>query len=100
METKRPESISSIVTGLIGSISVVFFILFLALSAGSGGNIGRVITGFSFLIMIIGFFAMGYGIRFFRDKNFSGISRWFGLIMPIAGSVLWLGLYLVGLLFG
>lgn len=97
---KRPKSQVSIVTMIIGAVTIGLYLLFLSLtmigfSAGARAMscIGVISAGVSVL-------ALSRSIEPFRDVSFDSLTRWLGILLPSAGFLIWIITYFIGIFLG
>ncbi|MCR4798032.1 MAG: hypothetical protein K5853_06230 [Lachnospiraceae bacterium] len=99
-EAKRPKSPIARATAIIGICVILFFLLFLTLSIQGVPGAAKWMGCFGVVFLITGLVSFSYSIKIFRDTGFDTVNRWAGMLLPLAGAVLWIWVYLVGIFFG
>lgn len=97
---KRPESTTSYVIAGISLVSAIAYFLFISSSISTKGNTANVMGGLGVLFLLAGIGCFVVGYRQVKDVNFSLRSRLVGVIAPGIVTLMWLYMYLVGLLYG
>lgn len=97
---KKPISVPSVVTAVMGAVSILAFAVIITLATAAGGNSTNVVGGISVLLFLASAVAVVYGWKIHRNDNFELISRWLGVIVPAVATLNWLVLYMIGILVG
>ena len=97
---KRPTSQVSVVTSVIGGVAVFLHVVFLSLSiAGLGGG-SKAMAGIGVISAVVCVVALIKSIEPFRDTSYDTLTRWTGLLFPVAGFAAWTITYFIGIIFG
>jgi len=96
---KKPNDPRSLLVAMPAAVSIIFYLMALILSVRNEGSIGRFIPAIGVLLLLISFFLLYYGIREVKQDDFSKISRILGAVLPLISLLIWLIVFLAGLLF-
>lgn len=96
---KKPSDPRSLLAAMPAAVSIVFYIMALILSVRNNGTIGRLIPSIGVVLLLISFFLLYYGAREVKKDDFNGISRGLGVLLPLISLLIWLIVFLAGLLF-
>lgn len=99
-EKRKPVSTETIAAVGLSAVAIVIFAVFIALSAGSGGNTPTLLGGLSVFALIVSVVALVTGIRGRKNENFDKLFRVLGVALPLIAVLLWTGLYLLGMFLG
>ena len=97
-ESRRPNSVRSMVVAGVSAVSILIYIVFLLISVGSKGDTPNVLGGLAMLDMLIAFVCLFLGIKDFRDDSYNTTTRMIGLVLSILATLAWLVLYVAGML--
>ncbi len=97
---KRPKSQTSIVTTIIGAVSIGLYFLFLSLTMIGFAAGARAMSCIGVISAVVSVMAISRSIEPFRDVSFDTLTRWLGLLFPIAGFLIWIITYFVGIFLG
>ncbi len=97
---KRPTSQVSVVTSIIGGVAVFFYLVFLSLSFAGFGSASKAMAGIGVILAVVCFVSLIKSIEPFRDASYDTLSRWTGLLLPLAGFATWTITYFIGILLG
>lgn len=82
----------------IGTLSIILYFIFVF--SGASGTMLRIISGFSFILMIACIVSFILGIRQFSHPGFATLSKVLSILIPAAGMALWIFTYFFGILAG
>mgnify|MGYP000001777302 FL=1 len=99
-EKRKPVSTETIAAVGLSAAAIAVFVLFIALSAGSGGNTPALLGGLSIFALIAAIAAFVMGFRARKNENFDRLFRILGVALPLIAVLLWAGLYLLGMFLG
>ena len=99
-EKRIPVSTETIAAVGLSAAAIAVFVLFIALSAGSGGNTPALLGGLSIFALIAAIAALVMGLRARKNENFDKLFRILGVALPLIAVLLWAGLYLLGMFLG
>ena len=99
-EPKKPFSTKAYVAAGVAGGSLVVCVGVLLWSVSVAGNTPPLAGGISFLARLaaMGSFFVGAGI--FRNQTYNRQSRLMGIIIPSIAFVVWIGIYVAGLVIG
>ncbi|MBQ7677058.1 MAG: hypothetical protein IJT32_02370 [Lachnospiraceae bacterium] len=98
--SNRPEAPAAYVIAAISAVSVMAYFFCMYVSFRSGGNTANWIGGMGVLFIFAGALCLAAGVPVFKNADFAMRSRLIALLTPLVSLVLWLHLYIVGMLYG
>ena len=84
----------------ISAVSVLAYIFCMYMSVASGGNTANWIGGMGVLFIVAETVCLIAGIPVFKNADFTMRSRLVAILAPLFALLLWLVLYLVGMIYG
>lgn len=100
MGSNRPEARQGYVIGGISVFSIAMYCFCMYEAVVSGGNTANWIGGIGVLFIVAGAVCLTRGIYIFKNADYSMRSRIAALVPPIVSLVLWVHLYIMGMLYG
>lgn len=95
---KKPHNMRSFMTAIPATVSFAFYILVLVESIRNEGHIGRALPALGMLFLIASAILSFYGFGEWKKDDYSTVSRRLGLILPLVSFLLWVILFVIGLL--
>ncbi|MCR4998805.1 MAG: hypothetical protein K6A05_03090 [Lachnospiraceae bacterium] len=99
-EPKKPFSTTAYVAAGVAGASLVICLGTLLWSYSVAGNTPRLAGGISMLAFVASVLSFFAGAGVFRNQTYNRKSRWIGLIVPAIAFVVWIGIYVAGLVIG
>ncbi len=99
-EPQKPASVFSYVTGSAGVIALLLCALMIYSAAQSNGNTPSAFALIGVLCILGTLICTIFGIRLFRDDTHSFESRILGLMAPLIAFVVWMAVYIYGMMAG
>lgn len=96
---RKPPDLVSLAAAAFSLVSIVLFCAAVLRSAENDGQIGRTAAGGGFVLLLLSVAALAEGIRRAPGDERALWSRAAGVIAPAVSFVLWLIVYLRGLMF-
>ena len=99
-EPKKPFSTKAYVAAGVAGGSLVICVGILLWSVSVAGNTPPLAGGISFMTMLAAMVSFFVGAGIFRDQTYNKQSRLMGLIVPSFAFVVWISIYVAGLVIG
>ena len=96
---KQPISTVSIWTMAVGGVALLFFIVLMFYAVLKEGEIGKIAGGFGLCAFVACIVSVPVGYKALQQMEYRLLHRFLGFVVPLIGLLLWLALYLFGLLF-
>ena len=99
-EPKKPISMKGYVAAGVAGVSLAVCVCILIWSVVLAGNTPKYVAGISMVAFIAAICSFIVGAGVFRDQTYNRKSRLAGLIVPTIAFVVWIGIYVAGLVIG
>ena len=99
-EPKKPFSTAAYASAGVAGASLVICLGTVLWSYALEGNTPRLAGGISMLAFLAALISFIVGARVFRNQTFNMKSRLMGLIIPSVAFVVWVSIYVAGLVIG
>ncbi|MCR5396202.1 MAG: hypothetical protein K6E64_01915 [Lachnospiraceae bacterium] len=99
-EAKRPKSQLSVTTAAVGGVILLIYIALLAMTIGGSSQSAKWMAGIGVISMLASAVAFGKSIAPFRDQGYDTLTRWIGMLFPLAAFIVWMWTYFAGVIWG
>ena len=99
-EPKKPFSMKAYAAAGVAAVSLAVCAGMLIWSFAVAGNTPKIVAGISMVAFIAAICSFIVGANVFRNQTYNKKSRLTGLIVPTIAFVVWIGIYVAGLVIG
>ncbi len=97
--SKQPISVVSIWTSAVGGVALLGFCALMVYAVLKQGEVGKFAGGIGLCAFVACIVCVPVGYKAMQQLEYRLLQRLMGFFVPLAGLLLWLALYLFGLLF-